>query len=61
MEKTIKLHTYDIQKMIILMICAKADGVVTSEDIERYTDILSELNQMTNEEHDFFLDVTIKS
>lgn len=60
MEKNLKLHTYDIQRMMIILIGYRDfDEVITEADVERYLDTLGELNRMCSEENGHELDVTI--
>lgn len=60
MEKNLKLHTFDIQRMMIILIGYRDFGeVITEADVERYLDTLGELNQMCTEENGHELDITI--
>ena len=61
MEKNLKLHTYDIQRMMIILIGYRDFGeVITEDDVQRYLDALGELNQMCSEENGHELDITFK-
>lgn len=60
MENNFKVHTRDIQKMMIILIGYRDfDEVITEADVERYLDTLGELNRMCSEENGHELDVTI--
>lgn len=57
-----KLHTYDIQRMMIAMIeveCAN-DEIISKNDTERILKKLCEINNMCNESNDHAVNVIIK-
>lgn len=57
-----KLHTYDIQRMMIAIIeveCANS-GVISKNDVERILKKLSEINNMCNEGNDHAVNVKIE-
>ena len=54
-----KLHTYDIQYIIMALLFADL-GTLTKEDRERLVDSFSELNNMCNSGNDFTLTVTVE-
>lgn len=61
MKNNFKLHTYDIQRMMIILISYRDFGeVITEADVERYLDLLGELNNMCSEENGHELYVTIQ-
>lgn len=56
---TIKLHTYDIQKLVLCTILAEPDSVVTREDQERLADILGDINALCKEDNDYTVTITV--
>lgn len=57
-----KLHTYDIQRMMIAMIeveCA-SDEIISKNDTERILKKLCEINNMCNEGNDHAVNVKIE-
>lgn len=57
-----KLHTYDIQRLMIAIIgveCANS-GVISKNDVERILNKLSEINNMCNESNNHAVNVIIK-
>lgn len=57
-----KLHTYDIQRMIIAMIdvgCGN-DETISENDVERILNKLCEINNMCNEGNDHTVNVKIE-
>lgn len=57
-----KLHTYDIQRMMIAIIeveCANS-GVISKNDVERILNKLSEINNMCNESNNHAVNVKIE-
>ena len=55
----LKLHTDDIQKLMICVLFSKDTSVVSEEDKQRYVDILTELNNMCNKDNNYTLEVTV--
>lgn len=57
-----KLHTYDIQRLMIAIIeveCANS-GVISKNDVERILNKLCEINNMCNEGNDHTVNVKIE-
>ena len=57
-----KLHTYDIQRMMIAMIEVEYanSGVISKNDVERILNKLSEINNMCNESNNHAVNVKIE-
>ena len=54
-----KLHTYDIQKLIIALIAYKADDVITDDDKKRLNELLTDLNNLCKEENNYTITLTV--
>lgn len=54
-----KLHTYDIQELIIALIAYKADDVITDDDKKHLDELLSDLNNLCNEENNHTITLTV--
>ena len=56
-----KLHTSDIQRLILAVICNDvSDDVLSEGDKQRLLNKLTELNKMVNKENDWALNVTVE-
>ena len=57
-----KLHTYDIQKLMIAIIEVdyKNDTIISKSDVYRILNKLSEINNMCNEGNDHAVNVKIE-
>lgn len=53
-----KLHTYDIQNLMIALITYKANEIITSEDKKRLNGLLTGLNNLCKEENDYTITLT---
>ena len=56
----IKLHTYDIQMLDIALIMHKADKVISEQDIDRLSGILTKLNNACTKENDYTITLIVK-
>lgn len=55
-----KLHTYDIQKLDIAMICYEADEVISVEDKERLSGIMAKLNNACTKENNYTITIKVE-
>ncbi len=55
----INLHTYDIQNIMMCVMFSNL-STMSEEDRARYVDMLTNLNQMCNENNNHTVTVTIK-
>ena len=53
-----KLHTYDIQRLIISLICSDSENM-SEDDRQRLLGKLTELNAMCKIKNDFTLNITV--
>ena len=55
-----KMHTYDIQKIMMCIMFAEKESVMSKEDKDRYLDNLTILNNKCKPENDYTLNVTVE-
>jgi len=53
-----KLHTYDIQYLIIALLDYKADDIITDVDKKRLDELLSKLNNLCKKENNYTITLT---
>ena len=56
----IKLHTYDIQKIMMCILLSDDVSVMSESDRKNYTDILTAMNGKCKKENDYTLTVLVK-
>ena len=54
-----KLHTYDIQDLMIALIAYKANDIITGDDKKRLNELLARLNNLCREENDYTITLTV--
>ena len=54
-----KLHTYDIQDLMIALIAYRADNIITDDDKKRLNVLLARLNNLCREENDYTITLTV--
>ena len=54
-----KLHTYDIQNLMIALIAYGADGVITDDDKKHLAELLTDLNNLCKEENNYTITLTV--
>ena len=55
----IKLHTYDVQKLDIALLCYKSDKIITDDDKKRISGILTKLNNACTKENDYTITLIV--
>lgn len=58
--KEFKLHTYDIQKIMLCIMFAEKESIMSKEDKDRYLNNLVALNNKCKPENDYTLNVTVE-
>ena len=53
-----KLHTYDIQDLMIALIAYRANEIITDDDKKRLNKLLTNLNNLCKEENDYTISLT---
>jgi len=53
-----KLHTFDIQYLIIALLDYKADDIITDVDKKRLDELLSKLNNLCKKENNYTITLT---
>lgn len=53
-----KLHTFDIQYLIIALLDYKADNIITYVDKKRLDELLSKLNNLCKKENNYTITLT---
>lgn len=55
----LRLHTEDIQKLMICVLFSDDTSIVSTEDKQRYADVLTTLNNMCVSENNYTLAVSV--
>ena len=59
-KEQLNVSTYDLQDLVIALICYKPDAVITKAEKERLMDTLAGLNNLCNVSNDYTLRVTVQ-